>query len=103
MGAMQSMELEYLGWGPDQISILAEALPFAKELRVLRLEYNPVGPKGAAMLAKTLPQCQRLQKIVMIGVQNRFSRARTSRNQEKHIFYEMLSFFYDLAMVLRVW
>ena len=77
MGAMQSMELERLGWGPDQLSILAEALPFAKELRLLRLNYNPVGPTGAAMLAKTLPQCQRLQKIEMIGSQNWVNRART--------------------------
>ena len=83
MGAMQSMELESLGWGPDQLSILAEALPFAKELRMLRLSNNPVGPKGAAILAKTLPQCQRLQRIEMLGIQNRVGRARTSGNQEK--------------------
>ena len=75
MGAMQSMELESLGWGPDQISILAEALPFAKELRMLRLSQNPVGPKGAAMLAKTLPKCQRLLKITMMGAQNGINRS----------------------------
>ena len=67
MGAMQSMELQDLGWGPDQLSILAEALPFAKELRMLTLNNNPGGAQGAAVLAKTLPQCQRLQRLVMIG------------------------------------
>ena len=67
MGAMQSMELQDLGWGPDQLSILAEALPFAKELRVLNLINNPGGAKGAAVLAKTLPQCQRLQTLYLSG------------------------------------
>ena len=70
MGGMQSMELESLGWGPDQLSILAEALPFAKELRRLELGYNPGGPKGAAVLATTMPQCQRLQILWMRGAQN---------------------------------
>ena len=70
MGAMQCMELDYLGWGPDKLSILAKALPFAKELRKLLLSNNPGGHKGAAVLAKTLPQCQRLQKLDMRGDQN---------------------------------
>ena len=78
MGAMQSMELQILGWGPDQLSILAEALPFAKELRMLRLKGNPAGPKGAAALAKTLPQCQRLQQLDMTGARNGVYRAQQS-------------------------
>ncbi len=68
MGVMQSMELESLGWGLDQLSMLAEALPFAKELRVLNLSWNLAGPKGAAMLAKTFPQCQCLQRLDLPGI-----------------------------------
>ncbi len=67
MGGMQSMALQDLGWGPDQLTILADALPFAKELRMLNLTDNLAGAKGATVLAKTLPQCQRLQILVMIG------------------------------------
>ena len=66
MGAMQSMELDELGWGLEELTILAEALPFAKALKTLRLDYNPIGPRGAAMLAKTLPQCQQLQILKML-------------------------------------
>ena len=68
MAGMQSMELQDLGWGPEQISILTESLPFAKALKQLALDYNPIGPRGAALLAKSLPQCQRLQEMHMIGV-----------------------------------
>ena len=85
MGAMQSMELQSLGWGPDQLSILAEALPFAKELRKLVLDYNPAGPKGAAVLAKTLPHCQRLQRLDMKGTQRCLS-ARTVAKHKKRCF-----------------
>ena len=70
MGSMQSLELQNLGWGPAQLSILAEALPFAKELKMLVLSNNPGGPEGATMLAKTLPQCARLQKLNMTGARN---------------------------------
>ena len=88
MGGMHSMELERLGWGPDQLSILAEALPFAKELRRLVLEYNLGGPKGAAMLAKTLPQCQRLQTLFMPGAQNDVYRSQRLRKHEIAVSFE---------------